>query len=91
MHECFLNDAKCLVYEKNQTSYSQFSLQVQPLEKDLFVSNMLVYTGGSVINGKGLLWKVDAENPNGISSTNEFYINKSDIESEKLEKINQYL
>lgn len=77
--------------EKNQISYSQFSLQVQPLEKDLFVSNMLVYTGGSVINGKGLLWKVDAENPNGISSTNEFYINKSDIESQKLEKINQYL
>jgi hypothetical protein len=77
--------------EKNKISYSQFSLQVQPLEKDLFVSHMLVYTGGSVINGKGLLWKIDENNLKGIPQANEFYINKSDIEPEKVQKINQYL
>jgi hypothetical protein len=77
--------------EKNQTSYSQFSLQVQPLEKDLFANHMLVYTGGSVINGKGLLWKINDENSKEIQLTNEFYINKSDVPSERVEKINQYL
>ncbi|TXD82676.1 hypothetical protein ESY86_12895 [Subsaximicrobium wynnwilliamsii] len=77
--------------KKNQPSYSQFSLQVQPLEKDLFVSHMLIYTGGNVINGKGLLWKMDEKKSKEIPLTNEFYINKSDIEPEKVEKINQYL
>ncbi|WP_417444092.1 hypothetical protein [Joostella sp.] len=77
--------------EKNQTSYSQFSLQVQPLEKDLFISHLLVYIGGSVINGKGLLWKDNVKNSSNISSTNEFYINKSDLESERLKKIGRYL
>jgi len=77
--------------EKNQSSYSQFSLQVQPLEKDLFICHMLVYTGGSVINGKGLLWKVDANSGAEIPLTNEFYINRSDVAKDKIEKIEQYL
>ncbi len=77
--------------EKNQTSYSQFSLQVQPLEKDLFLSHLLVYTGGSVINGKGLLWKIDRDSSNSIPSTNEFYINRSDVDPDKVSKIEQYL
>jgi hypothetical protein len=42
--------------EKNN-SYSQFSLQVKPLEKDLFISYILVYTGADVLSGKVLLWK----------------------------------
>lgn len=77
--------------EQNQASFSQFSIQVQPLEKDLFLSNMLVYIGGSVINGKGLLWKVSDEGSENISLSKEFYINKSDLETEKAEKINKYL
>lgn len=77
--------------EKNQASYSQFSLQVQPLEKDLFISDMLVYTGANAINGKVLLWKENEDVSKTIVKANEFYLNKSDLEPEKVEKINQYL
>lgn len=78
-------------HQNNTNLFSQFSLQVQPLEKDLFISHMLIYTGGNVINGKGLLWKESKTNPKQTKETNEFYTNKSDIEPEKMAKINQYL
>lgn len=77
--------------EKNQTSYSQFSIQVQPLEKDLFMGYMLVYTGANAINGKVLLWKENGNVLNNKVKFNEFYLSKSDLEPEKVEKINQYL
>jgi len=77
--------------EKNQTSYSQFSLQVQPLEKNLFIGYTLVYTGTNAINGKVLLWKENGEVLNNEDKVNRFYLSKSDLEPEKVEKINQYL
>lgn len=77
--------------EKNQTSHSQFSLQVQPLEKDLFISYTLVYTGANAINGKVLLWKENGEDLNNKDKVNGFYVSKSDLAPEKVVKINQYL
>ncbi len=77
--------------EQNRTLFSQFSLQVQPLEKDLFISHMLIYTGGGVINGKALLWKISKDISKKNPITREFYINKSDLDPKKIEKIDQYL
>lgn len=77
--------------KKNETSYSQFSLQVQPLEKELFMGYMLVYTGANAINGKVLLWKENADALDNKPKVSEFYLNKSDLEPEKVEKINKYL
>jgi hypothetical protein len=66
-------------------------VEVQHLEKDLFMSYMLVYTGANAVNGKVLLWKENGTVLNNKVKFNEFYLSKSDLEPEKVEKINQYL
>lgn len=76
--------------EKNP-SYSQFSLQVQPLERDLFLGQMLVYTGANVLNGKVLLWKQNEKLKAFIDTNKEFYLNKTDLGNDINEKITQYL
>lgn len=76
--------------EKNN-SYSQFSLQVKPLEKDLFISFMLVYTGADVLSGRVLLWKNNIKLKNLLHKNKGFYLNLSDLEIAFEDKIKRYL
>lgn len=76
--------------EKNN-SYSQFSLQVKPLEKDLFISYILVFSGADVLSGKVLLWKNNNILKSLFKKDTGFYVNIGDLESSIKEKINQYL
>lgn len=76
--------------EKN-ISFSQFSIQIKPLERDLFLANMLVYVGADVLNGKVLLWKGNELLKNFMSSNKEFYLSINDLEHTIIEKIEKYL
>ncbi len=76
--------------EKNN-SYSQFSLQIQPLEKNLFMGHMLVYSGANLLNGQVLLWKTNDNFTHPIFNSREFYLEKSELDTSILEKINKYL
>lgn len=76
--------------EKN-ISYSQFSLQVQPLERDLFLGHMQVYSGANVLNGRVLLWKKNKKLKKFMEQNKEFYLNKSDLENFMNTKISKYL
>lgn len=76
--------------EKNN-SYSQFSLQVKPLEKDLFTSYILVYTGADVLSGKVLLWKNNSKLKTLFKKDKGFYLNIGDLDSPIIDKITQHL
>lgn len=76
--------------EKN-ISYSQFSIQIKPLERDLFIANMLVYVGSDVLNGKVLLWKGNDLLKNFMLSNKDFYLSVNDLELSIIEKLEKYL
>lgn len=76
--------------EKNNT-FSQFSLQIQPLETALFLGHMLVYSGANVLNGRVLLWRENKELKKFLNSNKNFYIDKNDLDISFRRKINQYL
>ncbi|WP_242157183.1 hypothetical protein [Aestuariivivens sediminis] len=76
--------------EKN-SSFSQFSIQIQPLERDLFLGHMLVYSGANVLNGRVLLWKNNKELTKFMENNKEFYLNISDVDESFEDKIGQYL
>ncbi|WP_340202134.1 hypothetical protein [Ascidiimonas sp. W6] len=76
--------------EKN-TSFSQFSIQVQPLERDLFLGQMLVYSGANILNGSVLLWKKNKKLKKFMERNKEFYLTKTDLEDHFNTKINKYL
>jgi hypothetical protein len=76
--------------EKN-ISYSQFSIQIKPLERDLFCANMLVYVGADVLNGKVLLWKGNDLLKNFMSRNKDFYLSVNDLDPSIIEKIEKYL
>ncbi|PQJ81453.1 hypothetical protein [Polaribacter glomeratus] len=76
--------------EKNN-SYSQFSIQIKPLEKDLFKSYILVYSGADVLSGKVLLWKNNSALEALLEANKGFYLNISDVDATIEKKIEQYL
>jgi hypothetical protein len=82
-----------LIFEFNEkiNSFSQFSLQVQPLEKDLFLGHMLVYSGSHALNGRVLIWKENKYLKNFIEQNREYYLNKTDLETSIISKIDEYL
>lgn len=76
--------------EKN-SSYSQFSIQIQPLEKDLFMGQMLVYIGANVLNGKVLLWKNNDKLKILTTGGRDYYLDKNNLDSSFVDKIDKYL
>lgn len=76
--------------EKN-SSFSQFSIRVKPLEKDLFISYILLYSGADVLNGKLLLWKNNKSLKIFMERNKEFYLNKNDLDDLFSEKISEHL
>jgi hypothetical protein len=76
--------------EKNK-SFSQFSLQIQPLETALFLGHMLIYSGANVLNGRVLLWRENDKLKMFMNKSKEFYIDKNDLEDQFKDKITQYL
>ncbi|WP_142784647.1 hypothetical protein [Changchengzhania lutea] len=78
-------------FSEKDKSFSQFSLQVQPLERDLFLGHMLVYSGANVLNGKVLLWKKYKALKKFMEQNKEFYLNKNDLENSLVNKIDEYL
>lgn len=76
--------------EKNN-SYSQFSIRIKPLEKDLFLGHILVYSGADVLNGKVLLWKNNSSIKKLLKNNKDFYLNTSDVDVALEKKIQQYL
>jgi len=76
--------------EKNKT-FSQFSLQIQPLERALFLGHMLVYTGANVLNGRILLWRENDNLKKFMELNNDFYIDKNDLDINIKNKISEYL
>lgn len=76
--------------EKNN-SYSQFSIQVKPLERDLFLGHMLVYSGANILNGRVLLWRENRSLKKFLEKNKEFYLNKTDLEDAINIKITKYL
>ncbi|HAY3535758.1 hypothetical protein [Elizabethkingia anophelis] len=78
-------------FSEKINSYSQFSIQIQPLEKDLFMGHMLVYIGANVLNGKVLLWKNNDELKILTTGGSDYYLDKSDLDSSFVNKIDKYL
>jgi len=78
-------------FSEKTTSFSQFSLQVQPLEKDLFLGQVLIYSGANILNGKVLLWKKNKKLKKFMEHNKEFYLNKTDLEDDINTKITEYL
>jgi hypothetical protein len=78
-------------FSEKDNSFSQFSMRVNPLEKDLFISYILVYSGADVLNGKVLLWKNNSQLKSLLTNNKEFYLNFNEVDSFVQEKINQYL
>ena len=78
-------------FSEKSATYSQFSIQVKPLEKDLFMSHILVFSGADVLSGKVLLWKNNNKLKTLFKKDKEFYLNIGDLESSIKDKINQYL
>ncbi|WP_299671224.1 hypothetical protein [uncultured Polaribacter sp.] len=76
--------------EKN-SSFSQFSIRVKPLEKDLFISYILVYSGADVLNGRVLLWKNNETLKSILKKNTGFYLNFNDVDSFVEEKIKLHL
>ncbi|HAT81269.1 MAG TPA: hypothetical protein DCS17_07750, partial [Flavobacterium sp.] len=76
--------------EKN-ISYSQFSIQIKPLERDLFIANMLVYVGSDVLNGKVLFWKGNELLKIFMYNNKDFYLNINDLDPSIIEKLEKYL
>ena len=75
--------------EKNN-SYSQFSIQIKPLEKDLFLGNMLVYIGADTLNGKVLLWKENSSLKEFMAHNKDFYLNTQSLDVSITEKLKKY-
>jgi hypothetical protein len=78
-------------FSEKTNSFSQFSVQVQPLERDLFLGHMLVYAGANVLNGRVLIWKENKNLKKFMERNKEFYLNKLDLETSLVTKINEYL
>lgn len=78
-------------FSEKSSSFSQFSLQVQPLERDLFLGQMLVYAGANVLNGKVLLWQNNKKLKTFLNQNKEFYLTKTDLEDAINTKITEYL
>ncbi|TXD51393.1 MULTISPECIES: hypothetical protein [unclassified Polaribacter] len=78
-------------FKEKSNSYSQFSIQVKPLEKDLFKSYILVYSGADVLSGKVLLWKNNLTLEALLKDNKGFYLNISDVDTLTEEKIKRYL
>lgn len=78
-------------FREKGNRFSQFSIQIQPLEKDLFLGYVLIYYGTTVLNGKVLLWKDNKILQKIIKSNNEFYFSKSDLDSSISHQIEKYL
>lgn len=78
-------------FNEKDKSYSQFSIQVQPLERNLFLGHMLVYSGANVLNGKVLLWKENKVLKKFMDKNKEFYLNKTDLEAIFNTKISEHL
>lgn len=78
-------------FDEKNSFYSQFSIQIQPLEKNLFMGHMLVYIGANVLNGKVLLWKNNDKLKALTSGGRDYYLDKSDLDSSFVEKIDKYL
>lgn len=77
-------------FNEKDNSFSQFSIQVQPLERDLFIAHMLVYSGANVLNGRVLLWKKSAELKRIMKENKEFYLTKFDLPDQINSKISEY-
>lgn len=78
-------------FSEKSKSFSQFSLQVQPLERDLFLGQMLVYSGANILNGSVLLWKSNKKLKKFMEQNKEFYLTKTDLEDSINTKITEYL
>lgn len=78
-------------FSEKHNSYSQFSIQVKPLEKDLFMSYILVYSGADVLCGKVLLWKNSNKLKSLFKKDKGFYLNIGDLEPSIENKITYYL
>jgi hypothetical protein len=78
-------------FSEKSVSYSQFSLQVQPLERDLFLGQMLVYAGANILNGSVLLWRKSKKLKKFMEQNKEIYLNKTDLEDDINSKITEYL
>lgn len=76
--------------EKNKT-FSQFSLQIQPLETALFLGHILVYSGANVLNGRVLLWRENDKLKKFMNKNKNFYIDKNDLDINFRRKVTQYL
>ena len=78
-------------FTEKHLSYSQFSIQIKPLERDLFMANMLVYVGSDVLNGKVLLWKGNDLLKNFMLNNKDFYLSVNDLEPSIIEKLEKHL
>lgn len=78
-------------FSEKDNSYSQFSIQVKPLERDLFLGHMLVYSGANILNGRVLLWKEHKILKKFMEKNKEFYLNKTDLDASLNIKITKYL
>lgn len=78
-------------FRENEDNFSQFSIQVQPLERDLFLGHLLIYYGTSVLNGKVLLWKENKVLEKLVKNNKAFFLNKNDLEKSFVHQIDQYL
>ncbi|MFK7983115.1 MAG: hypothetical protein AB8G86_24260 [Saprospiraceae bacterium] len=78
-------------FRDNEDNFSQFSIQVQPLERDLFLGHLLIYYGTNVLNGKVLLWKENEALQKLMKNNKAFYLNKNDLEELFIHQISTYL
>ncbi len=78
-------------FRDKEENHSQFSIQVQPLERDLFLGHLLIYYGTNVLNGKVLLWKKNKKLDKLLKNNKAFYLNKSDLDKQIITQLDKYL
>ncbi len=78
-------------FRDKEDNFSQMSIQVQPLERDLFLGHLLIYYGTNVLSGKVLLWKENKTIAKLIGNNKAFYLNKSDLDRQIMAQLDKYL
>ena len=78
-------------FREKEENFSQLSIQVQPLERDLFLGHLLIYYGTNVLSGKILLWKENKVLAKLMRNNKAFYLDKSDLDSQIIVQLDKYL
>lgn len=86
-----MNRAENYLIAEFREKDNQFSIQVQPLARDLFLGYVLIYYGTTVLNGKVLLWKDNKYLQKLMQTNKEFYLNKSELNNSIVNQIDMYL